>query len=159
MPAVPLFATCLGDLAFPDAVADAATLLRQAGFEVEFPARQVCCGHPAFNAGHRAAARRVARSFARAFSREAPIVAPSGSCATMASHYLPELVGVEPFDVVYEDFAGRYEDTIRDILRHLGLPEADTIAIAEATRRKQSDGLSRRWAERYKAESGRFAHA
>jgi len=64
-----------------------------------------------------------------------------------------------PFDVVYEDFAGRYEDTIRDILRHLGLPEADTIAIAEATRRKQSDGLSRRWAERYKAESGRFAHA
>ena len=99
MPAVQLFATCLGDLAFPDAVADAETLLRQAGFEVEFPARQVCCGQPAFNAGHRAAARRVARSFARAFSREAPIVAPSGSCATMASHYLPELLGVEPFEV------------------------------------------------------------
>src|SRR4029077_17150696 len=51
------------------------------------------------NAGHRAAARRVARSFGRAFSREAPIVAPSGSCATMASHYLPELLGVEPFEV------------------------------------------------------------
>jgi L-lactate dehydrogenase complex protein LldE len=59
----------------------------------------VCCGQPAFNAGHHAAARRVARSFARAFSREAPIVAPSGSCATMASHYLPELLGVEPFEV------------------------------------------------------------
>jgi L-lactate dehydrogenase complex protein LldE len=99
MPAVQLFATCLGDLAFPDAVADAETLLRQAGFEVEFPRRQVCCGQPAFNAGHRAAARRVARSFARAFSREAPIVAPSGSCATMAAHYLPELLGVEPFEV------------------------------------------------------------
>jgi L-lactate dehydrogenase complex protein LldE len=99
MPTVQLFATCLGDLAFPEAIEDAETLLRQAGFEVEFPARQVCCGQPAFNAGHRGAARRVARSFGRAFSREAPIVAPSGSCATMASHYLPELLGVEPFEV------------------------------------------------------------
>jgi L-lactate dehydrogenase complex protein LldE len=96
---VQLFATCLGDLAFPDAVADARSLLEEAGFEVEFPRAQVCCGQPAFNAGHRGAARRVARTFARAFSREAPIVAPSGSCVTMATHYLPELLGIEPFPV------------------------------------------------------------
>jgi L-lactate dehydrogenase complex protein LldE len=99
MPTVQLFATCLGDLVFPDAVDDAAALLGEAGFEVEFPRGQVCCGQPAFNAGHRAAARRVARTFVRAFSRGAPIVAPSGSCATMASRFLPELVGCEPFDV------------------------------------------------------------
>jgi L-lactate dehydrogenase complex protein LldE len=99
MPAVQLFATCLGDLVFPDAVSDAEILLRRAGYEVEFPARQVCCGQPAFNAGHRRAARRVARSFVRAFSRAAPIVAPSGSCATMAARYLPDLVGAEPFQV------------------------------------------------------------
>jgi L-lactate dehydrogenase complex protein LldE len=99
MPAVQLFATCLGDLAFPDAVADAESLLRRAGYDVEFPSRQVCCGQPAFNSGHRAAARRVARSFVKAFSRELPVVVPSGSCATMASHYLPELLGVEPFEV------------------------------------------------------------
>jgi len=96
---VQLFATCLGDLTFPEAVADAELLIREAGFEVDFPARQVCCGQPAFNSGHRGAARRVARGFAKAFSRDAPIVVPSGSCATMASHYLPELLGVEPFDV------------------------------------------------------------
>ena len=96
---VQLFATCLGDLVFPDAVADAEKLLREGGFDVDVPARQVCCGQPAFNAGHRAAARRVARTFARAFSRKAPIVAPSGSCATMVAHYLPELVGCEPFPV------------------------------------------------------------
>jgi len=96
---VQLFATCLGDLAFPDAVAHAEALLRGAGFEVEFPSAQVCCGQPAFNAGHRGAARRVARTFAKAFSRDAPIVVPSGSCATMASHYLPELLGVDPFPV------------------------------------------------------------
>src|SRR4051794_11757925 len=99
MPAVQLFVTCLGDLVFPEAVTDAESLLREAGFEVVVPDGQVCCGQPAFNAGHRTAARRVARSFARAFSRDLPIVAASGSCATMASHYLPELVGVEPFEV------------------------------------------------------------
>ena len=99
MPRVQLFATCLGDLAFPEAVADAEKLLRAAGYEVVFPRRQVCCGQPAFNSGHHGAARRVAKTFVRAFSRELPIVIPSGSCATMASHYLPKLVGVEPFEV------------------------------------------------------------
>jgi L-lactate dehydrogenase complex protein LldE len=96
---IQLFATCLGDLLMPDAVADAERLLRDAGYEVEFPAGQVCCGQPAFNAGHRSAARRVARTFARAFSPDLPVVVPSGSCATMASHYLPELVDCPPFRV------------------------------------------------------------
>jgi L-lactate dehydrogenase complex protein LldE len=96
---VQLFATCLGDLVFPDAVADAEKLLRDAGFAVVFPPAQVCCGQPAFNSGHHAAARRVARTFVRAFSRDAPIVAPSGSCATMVAHYLPELVGCAPFPI------------------------------------------------------------
>lgn len=96
---VQLFATCLGDLVFPDAVGDAERLLREAGHEVVFPRGQVCCGQPAFNAGHRAAAARVARGFARAFSRDLPVVCPSGSCATMLVHYLPELLDVEPFDV------------------------------------------------------------
>src|SRR5438105_8950653 len=99
MASVQLFATCLGDLLFPEVVADAETLLRDAGFEVAFPRSQVCCGQPAFNAGHRAAARRVARTFTRAFSRAAPVVLPSGSCTTMVAHYLPELLGVERYDV------------------------------------------------------------
>ena len=55
MERVQLFATCLGDLLFPDAAADAELLLREAGFEVDFPAAQVCCGQPAFNSGHRGA--------------------------------------------------------------------------------------------------------
>jgi L-lactate dehydrogenase complex protein LldE len=99
MPTVQLFVTCLGDLLFPEAAADAQALLRSAGFEVEVPGGQVCCGQPAFNSGHRGPARRVARTFVRAFSHETPIVTPSGSCATMAAHFLPELIGSEPFDV------------------------------------------------------------
>lgn len=94
-----LFTTCLGDLLFPAAVADAETLLRRAGFEVVVPEGQVCCGQPAFNSGHHAAARRVARTFVRSFDREVPVVCPSGSCATMAARYLPELVGCDPYEV------------------------------------------------------------
>ena len=94
-----LFATCLGDLLLPDAVADAETLLRGAGHDVVFPPDQTCCGQPAFNAGHREAAARVARQFTRAFSRDLPVVCPSGSCATMVAHYLPELLDVAPYEV------------------------------------------------------------
>ena len=99
MTRVQLFATCLGDLFFPDAVADAEAILSDAGVEVSFVKKQVCCGQPAFNAGHRKAASRVAKTFHRAFSSELPVVVPSGSCATMASHYLPELLGVEPYEI------------------------------------------------------------
>jgi L-lactate dehydrogenase complex protein LldE len=97
--AIQLFATCLGDLVFPDAVADAEQLLREAGYDVRFPRGQVCCGQPAFNAGHRSAARRVARTFTRAFSPDLPVVLPSGSCATMVAHYLPELLEVPAYEV------------------------------------------------------------
>jgi L-lactate dehydrogenase complex protein LldE len=96
---VQLFATCLGDLLFPAAVADAETLLREAGCEVLFPRGQTCCGQPAYNSGHRAAARRIARTFARAFAPNVPVVVPSGSCATMLTRYVPELLGRDPWEV------------------------------------------------------------
>jgi L-lactate dehydrogenase complex protein LldE len=96
---VQLFATCLGDLVLPDAVADAEALLRAAGHEVLFPEAQICCGQPAFNAGHHRAAARVARTFVKAFARDLPVVTPSGSCAAMVAHHLPELVGVAPYEV------------------------------------------------------------
>lgn len=99
MPRVQLLVTCLGDLVFADAVADAERLLRNAGFDVEVPAGQVCCGQPAFNAGHRGAAKRVARTVARSFSSDVPVVVPSGSCAAMVRDRLPGLLGCEPFDV------------------------------------------------------------
>jgi LPS sulfotransferase NodH len=67
--------------------------------------------------------------------------------------------GVEPLTIVYEDFARRYEETVRDILRHLQIPEAETAVIAAPHKRPQSDDLSREWTDRYRAESGKLAHA
>jgi L-lactate dehydrogenase complex protein LldE len=143
---VQLFATCLGDLLLPDAVADAEALLRRAGHEVVFPEGQTCCGQPAFNAGHHKAASRVARQFARAFSREVPIVCPSGSCATMVAHYLPGLLDAEPYEV-YElsAFLGKeasntvllagkrvaYHDSCH-LLRELGVSEEPRALLRAA---------------------------
>jgi L-lactate dehydrogenase complex protein LldE len=143
---VQLFATCLGDLVLPEAVADAERLLRAAGHEVAFPRGQVCCGQPAFNAGHRAAARRVGRTFARAFSRDEPIVCASGSCAAMVAHHLPELLGEEPWPVhELSSFLGRdaplprlndgrmlaYHDSCH-MLRELGVAD-EPRALLEAS--------------------------
>lgn len=139
---VQLFATCLGDLVFPEAVVDAEALLRAAGYEVAFPRAQVCCGQPAFNAGHRGAARRVARTFARAFTREAPIVAPSGSCVTMVSRYLPDLLGLEPFPVSeLSDFLDREDVTLaprnagRTLAYHDSCHMLRELRVADAPRR------------------------
>jgi L-lactate dehydrogenase complex protein LldE len=99
---VQLFPTCLGELVLPEAVADARALLEGAGFDVSVPRGAVCCGQPAFNAGHRRAARRVARGFVRAFSPELPVVVPSGSCATMLTHFLPQLLEDAPRYEIWE---------------------------------------------------------
>jgi LPS sulfotransferase NodH len=66
---------------------------------------------------------------------------------------------VEPLTIVYEDFAKRYEETVREILRYLDVPEAETIAIEQPRRGRQSDDVSRQWAERYKGECGRLTAA
>lgn len=67
--------------------------------------------------------------------------------------------GVEPYTVVYEEFVTDYEGTIRDILRHVNAPGADAATVAPPRRQAQSDGLSKSWAERYRAESGRLTPA
>jgi L-lactate dehydrogenase complex protein LldE len=151
---VQLFATCLGDLLLPDAVADAEGLLRAAGHEVVFPRDQTCCGQPAFNAGHREAAARVARQFARAFSHELPIVCPSGSCATMVAHYLPELIGVEPYEV-YELSAFLTAHPSRD-----GMPsrnEGRRVAYHDSCHLLRELGVSRQPRELLRASGADLA--
>ncbi|HLX19436.1 MAG TPA: (Fe-S)-binding protein [Gaiellaceae bacterium] len=131
---VQLFATCLGDLLFPDAVADAEALLRAAGCEVEFPRGQTCCGQPAFNAGHRRASDRLARSFARAFDPDVPIVAPSGSCTSMVAHHMTAHFDVRELSSLLDELGAEppaRNDGLRlayhsscHMLRDLGIDEA-----------------------------------
>jgi len=139
---VQLFASCLGDLVLAEAVEDAERLLSAAGFDVEFPGGQVCCGQPAFNAGHHRAARRVARTFARAFRRDVPIVTPSGSCAAMVAKHLPQLLGCEPFGIAeLTDFIDRHSGPVprlnegRRIAFHDSCHQLRELGIEAAPRR------------------------
>jgi L-lactate dehydrogenase complex protein LldE len=94
---VALFVTCMVDMIYPQVGMATADLLERHGVEVVFPFEQTCCGQPAFNAGFRAEARVLAQRYLGVFEPllergvvEA-IVAPSGSCVTMVSHFYPIL--------------------------------------------------------------------
>jgi L-lactate dehydrogenase complex protein LldE len=97
---VALFVTCMVDMIYPEVGMATVELLERHGVEVVFPTEQTCCGQPAFNAGYRDEARVLARHFVDVFEplvrrgQVDAIVAPSGSCATMTSHF---------YSVLFED--------------------------------------------------------
>lgn len=90
---VALFVTCMVDMLYPEVGMSTAELLERLGIEVVFAYEQTCCGQPAFNAGYREEARALAIRYMDIFEpllREGvvdAIVAPSGSCTTMVSHF------------------------------------------------------------------------
>jgi L-lactate dehydrogenase complex protein LldE len=99
---VALFVTCMVDMIYPEVGMATAELLERLGLEVVFPYEQTCCGQPAFNAGYRDEARALAHRFIDIFEPlvkqgvvEA-IVAPSGSCTTMTSHFYSAALFEEP---------------------------------------------------------------
>ncbi len=93
---VALFVTCLVDLFRPSVGFAAVKLLEQAGFKVEVPEAQTCCGQPAYNSGDRASAQAIARNTIQAFEGYDYIVAPSGSCGGMLRCHYPELLADDP---------------------------------------------------------------
>ncbi|MFQ5929806.1 MAG: (Fe-S)-binding protein [Acidobacteriota bacterium] len=88
---VSLFVTCLVDQLFPQVGLSTVKILKKLGVELEFDARQTCCGQPAFNTGYVEEAARVARHFLEVYNDSAQIVVPSGSCCTMIKVFLPQL--------------------------------------------------------------------
>jgi trehalose 2-sulfotransferase len=58
-------------------------------------------------------------------------------------------LGVEPFEVVYEDFVGTYESTSLAILRYLGLPVSEGLRVAPPRLQIQTDEVSEEWVHRY----------
>jgi L-lactate dehydrogenase complex protein LldE len=90
---VALFVTCMVDMLYPEVGMATAELLERLGLEVVFAYEQTCCGQPAFNAGYRDEARALAVRFIEIFEPLVKqgvvdaIVAPSGSCTTMTSHF------------------------------------------------------------------------
>jgi len=59
-------------------------------------------------------------------------------------------LGVEPFEVVYEEFVGAYESTVLAILRYLDLPISEGLKVAPPRLQKQADAVSEEWVQRYR---------
>jgi L-lactate dehydrogenase complex protein LldE len=95
-PKVGLFVTCLVDLIRPSVGFATAKLIEDAGCELIVPRAQTCCGQPAYNSGDRAGAIKLAKQTIDAFKGCDYIVAPSGSCAGMASLHYSDLLADDP---------------------------------------------------------------
>ncbi len=93
---VGLFVTCLVDLFRPVVAFAAIRLLEDAGFRVDVPEAQTCCGQPAYNAGDRSDARVLARRVVDLFAAHDHVVAPSASCAAMLRCHYPALLADDP---------------------------------------------------------------
>jgi L-lactate dehydrogenase complex protein LldE len=91
-----LCATCLVDQLLPEVGVAAARLLQRAGYEVDFPKDQTCCGQPFFNSGFLREAAHLARRTIDIFEPYEAIVLPSGSCTTMIRAEYPHLLADQP---------------------------------------------------------------
>jgi L-lactate dehydrogenase complex protein LldE len=93
---VGFFITCLVDAMRPSIGLAAVRLLEGAGYEVEVPMAQTCCGQPAYNSGDRETARDLAVKMLDEFERFDYVVVPSGSCGGMVHAHYADLFQHDP---------------------------------------------------------------
>ncbi len=96
---VGLFATCLVDLMRPEVGFASAKLIKDAGFELDVPRTQTCCGQPLYNNGDFQGTRKIGRKLIETFIGYDYVVVPSGSCAAMIKIHIPELFSEEAGDL------------------------------------------------------------
>jgi len=139
---VALFVTCLVDLFRPSVGFAAVHLLERAGFRVEVPEAQTCCGQPAYNSGDSITAAGLAAQVIRTFSEYDYVVAPSGSCAaTIIAHY-PDLLRHDPaLQAAARDLADRTWELMRFLAEVADLEARDTTFEGSVTYHDSCSGL------------------
>jgi L-lactate dehydrogenase complex protein LldE len=102
---------------YPNVGKATVALLERAGYEVEVPVDQSCCGQPAYNGGfHKEARQQTMQTLDVLAATEGPIVVPSGSCAAMLIYHSPELVEDDP---EYHEKAERVSARTRELTQFL----------------------------------------
>lgn len=86
-PPLQLFLGCVARALDGDALAESAYLLAAAGYRIEVPRGQTCCGALAMHAGESAAAARLARRNLAAFAGAAPVVGTASACTVQLREY------------------------------------------------------------------------
>ncbi|MGD9662483.1 MAG: (Fe-S)-binding protein [Porticoccaceae bacterium] len=93
---VSLFLTCSAETLYPATGRAVVTVLEAAGFRVDFPREQTCCGQKWFNCNELAESKRVALHFLKVFEHSEAIVAPSSSCVDSVRNNYPQLFANDP---------------------------------------------------------------
>ena len=126
---VSLFVTCLADLLRPSVAFASIKLLEQAGYQVEVPLQQTCCGQPAYNSGDYESTIPLARQVVALLEPADYVVVPSGSCAGMICHHYPQLLQGEWRDRAQQVAAKTFELTtfLSDIA---GIERGDQAPVA-----------------------------
>ncbi|GBD44840.1 Lactate utilization protein A [bacterium HR40] len=141
-PKVALFVTCLVDLFRPTVGFAALALLERAGYAVEVPLAQTCCGQPAYNSGDRATAKRIARQVIDLLAAYDYVVVPSGSCAGMIVRHYPDLFADEPATRVRaEALAARTFELVSFLVDVAGMEETGARLSARVTYHDSCSGL------------------
>ena len=141
-PRVALFVTCLVDLFRPSVGFATIKLLEDAGCTVEVPARQTCCGQPAWNSGDRETAKAIARDVITGFEGYDHVVVPSGSCgATIAKDYPRMFDAGDPWAGRAEALAGKTFEIISFLTDVLGVEGVEQALGARVTYHDSCSGL------------------
>lgn len=141
-PRVALFVTCLVDLFRPSVGFAALDLLERAGFAVEVPLAQTCCGQPAYNSGDREDAKRIARQVLDLLDGYDHVVVPSGFCAGMIVRHYPALFADEPATQARaEQLAARTHELVSFLTDVAGVEATGARLAARVTYHDGCSGL------------------
>ncbi len=97
---VALFIPCFVDTVYPRVAIATHKILKDLGFEVEYPKDQTCCGQPLYNSGFKNEAKELAERFYNIFKDYDYIVAPSGSCISMVKIHYKELLNSNEYEEI-----------------------------------------------------------
>ncbi|MBC8042818.1 MAG: (Fe-S)-binding protein [Rhizobacter sp.] len=114
-PSVMLLSGCVMNTAFADIHRDTVLVLEAAGFHVQVPRAQVCCGALGAHNGFMNEARTLARANIDAFEMdafgsEAAVVVNSAGCGAMMKHYALLFGAGDPYHAKADAFAWRVKD-------------------------------------------------
>ncbi|HET6973243.1 MAG TPA: heterodisulfide reductase-related iron-sulfur binding cluster [Pyrinomonadaceae bacterium] len=113
-----LFKGCVGEGLFARVNRATERVLEANEFEVETPAKQVCCGALHAHAGDLEGARELARRNIEAFDSDAPIITNAGGCGAMLKTYA-HLFG-------NDERAMKFSARVRDVSQQLATTEMRT---------------------------------
>jgi iron-sulfur cluster protein len=116
-PKVGVLLQCLSDRIAPDIAVSTVKLLEAAGYDVEIPESQHCCGLPAYDGGEWDIARTMARDTLTTFAEFDIIVTPAPSCVVAMAHEYKILFKDDP---EWSDKAQSIGPKVHDLVSFLG---------------------------------------